>query len=136
MELKAPVSTIMSKKTECVTPTQKLVDVKHLFEKTPFHHHLPVVEKDKLVGMISLVDFMRAIGTATLDDNEAVYQNIRVKDIMTEKPLSIKSDTPIRKAAKDLAKGEVHALVVADNGKVVGMVSYTDVINYLLNVLQ
>ena len=113
-----------------------MVDVKHLFEKLPFHHHIPVVEKNKLVGMISLIDFMRAISNATLDDNEAVYQKMLVKDIMTVKPLSVKSNTSIKKLAKNFVIGDVRAYVVCDNGVVKGIVSYTDVINYLLRVLD
>lgn len=136
MKLDAPVSSIMTKKLDKVTPSQKLVDVKHLFEKLPFHHHIPVVEKNKLVGMISLIDFMRAISNATLDDNEPVYQKTLVKDIMSVKPVSIRSNTPIGKVAKNLIKGDVHAFVVTDNGIVEGIVSYTDVVRYLLRVLE
>lgn len=136
MKLDAPISSIMTKKIDKVTPGQKLVDVKHLFEKLPFHHHIPVVEKNELVGMISLIDFMRAISNATLDDNEEVYQKMLVKDIMMVKPLSVKSNTSIKKIAKNFVKGDVRAYVVCDNGVVKGIVSYTDVINYLLRVLD
>src|SRR5688572_8506410 len=114
MKTDIPVSAIMTKKVDTVTPDQKLVDVKHLFEKTPFHNHIPVVENGKLKGMISLVDFMRAVGSATLDDNETVYQKTHVRDIMTLHPLSVKSETPVRQVAENLTKGEVHAFVVAD----------------------
>ncbi len=135
MKLEAPVSTIMTTALDTVEPAQKLVDIKHLYEKTPFHHHIPVVEHNKLVGMISLVDFMRAIGNAGLDDNESVYQRLTVRDIMTEHPISIRPDLTIQKVAKEMTKGEVHALVVTDHGHVKGIVSYTDIINYLLRVL-
>jgi acetoin utilization protein AcuB len=135
MKLNAQVSTIMTKKVECVTPDQQLVDVKHLFEKTPFHHHIPVIENDKLVGMISLVDFMRAIGNASLDDRESAYQSY-VRDIMTTHPSSVKGDVTIGVVARELAKGEIHALVVTNEGKVEGIVSYSDVIRYLLNLLE
>lgn len=136
MKLDAPVSGIMTTKVEWVRPDQKLVDVKHLYEKVPFHHHIPVVEKTKVVGMVSLVDFMRAVGKAGLDDQDQVYQTILVKDIMTEKPATIKPDTKIGKIAKDMTKGEVHAFVVAERGVLKGIVSYTDVIRYLMRVLD
>lgn len=135
MKLNAPVSAIMTKKVESVTPGQRLVEVKHLFEKSPFHHHVPVIENDKLIGMISLVDFMRAVGYASLDENEPVYQD-QIREAMTENPVSVKSDVSIGVVARELAKGDVHALVVTENEKVVGIVSYSDVINYLLNILD
>ncbi|MBK7129756.1 MAG: CBS domain-containing protein [Crocinitomicaceae bacterium] len=136
MKLDAPVSGIMTTKVNTVQPDQKLVDIKHLYEKTPFHHHIPVVENKKLVGMVSLVDFMRAIGNAGLNDEEQVYQTLRVKDIMSTKPTTVKADTPIGKVAKSLVKGEVHAFAVTERGALKGIVSYTDIIKYLLRVLD
>ena len=136
MQLDAPVSTIMTSKVVSVKPGQKLVDIKHLYEKSPFHHHIPVVDKNKVVGIISLVDFMRAIGNATLNDNDEVYQKLCAKDIMSVKPATIKPETKIHKVAKDLAKGEVHAFIVAEKGALKGIVSYSDIIKYLLRVLD
>ncbi|MBK6524321.1 MAG: CBS domain-containing protein [Crocinitomicaceae bacterium] len=136
MKLDAPVSTIMTAQVDSVTPAQKLVDIKHLYEKTPFHHHIPVVENNKVTGMVSLVDFMRAIGTASLNDNDSVYQNLTVKDIMSISPVTMKPDTSIKKAAKEMVKGEVHAFIIADHGELKGILSYTDIINYLLRVLD
>jgi CBS domain-containing protein len=91
------------------------------------------VENGKLVGMVSLIDFMRKIQNATLDDNEPVYNEMIVSDIMTKSPLSLPSNTPIEDVAKELAKGVVHAYVVADNNEVCGIVSTADIINFLLN---
>jgi acetoin utilization protein AcuB len=136
MKLDAPVSSIMTAKVDSVTPGQKLVDIKHLYEKMPFHHHIPVVENNKVTGMVSLVDFMRAIGNASLNDNDTVYQNLTVKDIMSINPVTMKPDTAIKKAAKEMVKGEVHAFIIADHGELKGILSYTDIINYLLRVLD
>lgn len=136
MMLDAPVSQIMTEKVVTVTPDQKLVDVKHIYEKTPFHHHIPVIEKNKLVGVISLVDFMRVVGNATLDENEDVYQKLAVKDIMSKNPLTIKPSTPIKKVSKDMTKGDVHAFLVSERGQLKGIVSYVDIIKYLLRVLD
>ena len=55
------ISTIMTKNVVCVSPNQKILDVKHIFEKKHFHHHIPVTENNKLMGMISLIDFMYKI---------------------------------------------------------------------------
>ena len=136
MKLDAPVSDIMSTQVYTVGPDQKLVDVKHLFEKSPFHHHIPVVREGKIVGILSLVDFMRAIGSASLDDKEAVYQRVPVKEIMSSHPVSVKPGTPVKKVAKELTKGEVHALLITEGDELKGIVSYVDVIKYLLRVLD
>jgi CBS domain-containing protein len=132
MDKSQPISTIMTKEVECVSPEQKILDVKHIYEKRNFHRHIPVVENDKLVGMVSLVDFMRKIQNATLDDAEPVYNEVTVSEIMSRAPAFVSPDTTIETVAKELATGAVHAYVVAENGKVEGIVSTADVIRFFL----
>jgi CBS-domain-containing membrane protein len=135
MNLESPVSSIMTTKVECVNPTQKIVDLKHIYEQQKFHHHIPVVENNQLVGMVSLIDFMREIHNATLDDNEKVYQETLVKEIMSVHPVTISTHTSIREAAELLAKGEFHSLVVSDNGAVSGILTTSDLLQFLLKTV-
>ena len=86
--------------------------------------------------MVSLIDFMRNIQNATLDDNEKVYHDRKVKDIMYPHPTSIPSNTSIRVVAQELASGSVHALVVADDKVVKGIISTADIIGYFLGQNQ
>lgn len=136
MNSNVPISTIMTEEVVCVNPSQKLVDIKHIFEKKKFHHHIPVIENGKLKGMISLIDFMYAIKNASLDDNEQEYQSIFVKDIMSVPAVSKPSSSSIKEVAEELAKGRFHAIVIADEGRVKGIVSTADVIRYFLNTIN
>lgn len=133
MNLDLSVSTIMSSDPNSVAPDQKLVDVKHIYEQRDFHSHIPVVKDTKVVGIVSLINFMRAIHDATLDDNELVYQNMFVKDIMTRNPVSISSNATIRDAVKILSEGQFHSILVIDNDELKGIVSTTDIARELLN---
>jgi CBS domain-containing protein len=108
------------------------VDLKHIYEKRAFHHHIPVTENDNLVGMVSLIDFMRAISYATLDDNEQVYQTMKVRDIMSTKPVALSDDSTIREVAELLSAGDFSSVVITSNGKVAGIVTDTDLIRLLL----
>jgi CBS domain-containing protein len=126
------VSQIMTTAVECITPTQKIIDVKYIYEKKKFHHHIPVIENDKLVGMVSLIDFMRKIGDANLDDRNTVYNEVMVKDIMTTNPKSTGPSATIEEVAKTLASGEFHALPIVENGMIVGIVTTADLINFFL----
>ncbi len=132
MNLNTPISEIMTKEVVFVTPSQKLIDVKHIFEKKNFHHHIPVVENGKLKGMISLVDYLYAIKNATLDDDDNTYQQLSVNDIMRENPVSRTSSTTLKDIAAELSKGEVHAIAIADDKQLKGIVSTADVIRFLL----
>lgn len=132
MNLNIPISEVMTKDVVSVTPSQKLIDVKHIFEKKNFHHHIPVTEKGELKGMISLVDYLYAIKNASLDDDDMAYQNLSVRDIMRENPITKPSASTFKEIAQELSKGEVHAIVIADNQKMKGIVSTADAIRYFL----
>mgnify|MGYP000026371894 CR=1 FL=1 len=133
MNLNIPVSELMTQKVVTVSSSQKLVDVKHIFEKKEFHHHIPVVDNGKLTGIISLIDFLYAIKSASLDDTEEVYNTQLVKDIMHENPITKPSLATLRDISEELAKGEVHAIVIADDGVLKGIVSTADVIRFFLS---
>ena len=123
----------MTKDVVSVSPDQKIIDVKHIYEKKKFHHHIPVTENNKLVGMISLIDFMYHIKGAGLDDNNPVYSELFVKDIMTQKPYASSLNTSIENIASVLAKGDYHAIPIVDDGHLVGIVSTADVIRYYID---
>lgn len=132
MNLDNSISSIMTKSVEIVSPEQLIVDIKHLYERPEFHSHIPVVEDGKLVGIVSIVNFMRAVHDASLDDNELVYQTTRVREIMTPNPRSISPDSSIRKAAEILAKGDFHSVVIAEEGQVLGITTTTDILRLIL----
>ena len=127
------IITIMTKNVVCISPEQYLLDVKHIYEKKKWHHHIPVTENEELVGMVSLIDFMYNIAGAGISDENKIYKKLRVKDIMTQKPFYLTTSATIADAAKVLAKGYYHAIPILENNKIVGIVSTADLIRYFLN---
>jgi CBS domain-containing protein len=109
-----------------------LIDLKHIYEKQSFHSHIPVTENGKLVGMISLIDFMRAVSYATLDDNEAVYHEKKVSDIMSIHPVSVPDNSTIKEIAELLSKGDFHSVVLTHNDTISGIVTTTDLVRLLV----
>jgi CBS domain-containing protein len=93
---------------------------------------VPVTENNQLVGIVSLIDFMRAIHTASLDDNEPVYHSILVKDIMSLHPVTIAPTTTLKEASKLLIDGGFHSLIIAENKEVKGIITTSDLLNYLI----
>jgi acetoin utilization protein AcuB len=132
MKLNDSVLSIMTSDVFSLSPSQTLLDVKHIFEKKSFHHHIPIISNKKLVGMVSLIDFMRKIGNASLDDNDPIYK-IRINEIMTLDPIKIDASKKIKDAIEMLLKQNVHALVVTeDEDSVVGMLSTKDILQNIL----
>lgn len=132
-----PIAEIMTKKVTCVSPHQEIAAVKRIYEEKEFHHHIPVTEDGVLVGMVSLVDFMYHIKGAGLSNNQPIYQELKVKDIMSVHPHSITVDASIGEVAEVLARGDFRGLPVVDRlGKVVGIVTTADVIRYFLGKVE
>ena len=123
----------MTKKVVFVSPEQNLLDVKHIYEKKKWHHHIPVLENERLVGMVSLVDFMYNIVGAGMNDDHEVYKKLKVKDIMTQKPFYLTTKASVEDVAKVLSTQYYHAVPILEDDKLVGIVSTADIINYYLN---
>ncbi|MCB1224207.1 MAG: CBS domain-containing protein [Verrucomicrobiales bacterium] len=100
-------------------------------------HHIPVVNGDELVGMVSWTDVLRvSFGDAFHTDERTVDATLdhtmKLEELMKNDPVSIQQTEPIRAAAEQLAKGDFHSLPVLDGKKLVGIVTSTDLIRYLL----
>ena len=57
---------------------------------------------------------------------------LSISQVMTQKPRTVEASLSIRDVAEILASEEYHALPVVENGQLVGIVTTTDVIKYLL----
>ncbi len=135
MKQRVPVTQIMSKDLVTLNPTQSLYDAEKLFNKHSIRH-IPVVEGERIVGVISRSDLLR-ISFADLNENEetvdsVVYDMYTIPQVMTRIPVSVESDATVKEVAEMLAKQSFHSIPVVDNGKLVGIVTTTDLINYLL----
>jgi predicted transcriptional regulator len=132
MNLDMPISALMSTKIISVTPVQKLVDVKDAFGSGQFHYNVPVIENGKLKGMVVLTDFMFAIKSEPAGLEENNYSNLQIKDIMRETVVSVAPGTSIREVARLFSGGEVHTIMVTENGELKGIVSPADILRFLI----
>lgn len=136
MKKREPVSHIMTKQVITVNHTHSLYDVEKLMKNKGIRH-IPVVAGEKLVGMLSLTDLLRISFADSYSEKEgvvdtAVYNLLSIEQVMVNNPQSVTPDTPIKEVAEILAHREFHALPVVENEKLVGIVTTTDLINYLL----
>ena len=101
--------------------------------------HLPVVDGDDLVGIISDRDLRRPRWAESLDDWTAYYQiddNIAVKDVMTSNPEVVHTYDDILKAVRLFREQRYGALPVQDKtGKLVGILSAQDLLLALEELL-
>ncbi len=133
---KAPISMIMTSPVVTLKKNDNLEKAEKLFKK---HHirHIPVVSEDVVVGMLSYTDLLR-LSFADVTDNvdedadALVYNMFTIKQVMKKNIITVSSSNSIKDVAEILATKEFHALPVVDNNKLVGIVTTTDLIKYLL----
>jgi acetoin utilization protein AcuB len=90
--------------------------------------HLPVVDDGVLVGMLSDRD-MRALGAYYLNlDRARQWASIRVADVMTRRLITASPSTSIPELISRMLDAQVGALPVVEGDKLVGIVSYTDLL--------
>lgn len=115
--------------------TNELEDAVRIF-KAHNIHHIPVVSGKKIIGLISKTDIDRISFVDNYQQesaNTAVYTALGLDQVMTRNLETITSEDPIKTAAEILVEGNFHALPVLENDQLVGIVTSTDVIRYLLD---
>ena len=133
------VKTIMTRHPETVTPSNNMEICRTIFEKFGFHH-IPVVEGETLVGLVSYTDYLRTIrdvfkNPADEQTNTQLLKSLLVKDVMTKNLLCLNPDDTIEDAMRVFKANQFHSLPVIDaEGKLEGIITTHDVLKILEQV--
>ena len=131
-----PVSEIMTDHPHTLDINDTLDFARDKFDKLKVRH-LPVVEGEKLVGILSLTDILRLsfgakFGANQYEADEAIFEMLSIDQVMNHNPKTVTSTNSLREVGEILSREEFHALPVVDDENLVGIVTTTDVIKYLL----
>ena len=137
MKKRTPVSKIMTQNVITLNSTDDLVLAEQLFKKHNIRH-IPVVSGNEIIGMLSYTDLLRiSFADAVYEDEQevdtVVYNMFTIEQVMAKNLVSVTSSTTIKEVAELLAVKEFHALPIVDDSKLIGIVTTTDLINYLLD---
>ena len=133
MKNETPVSVIMTKDVITVDINDSLTEAERMFGNHSLRH-APVLKSGQLVGMLSLVDLRRSL---EFEENLIPpNRRVHVGQLMSVDPISVQVDTTIREVAHLFLEDEFHAVPVLDGQRVVGIVSTTDVIRFLLENME
>ncbi len=133
MNLLSPVSELMSDNLISVNPEDHLSVVQKIFESYKIHH-VPVVEGDKLVGLISKNDFYRLLsGQVESGKNPVdVIKEAPVKSLMTKGLARLEPTDRIDVALELFKINRFHAVpVTLEDRTLVGMLTTHDIIKAL-----
>jgi CBS domain-containing membrane protein len=91
---------------------------------------LPVTDaRGKIVGVLSTTDILGALSETTDPEmREQLFDETPVRDLMTPRSRVIAPDADILEAAREMLYLDVHRLFVEDEGRLVGVISQTDIV--------
>ncbi|QTE21902.1 CBS domain-containing protein [Polaribacter cellanae] len=135
MKKRTPISEIMTRELVTISSTDSLEKAEKLFKEKKIRH-IPVVRNKEIIGMLSYTDILR-ISFADITEDEKnvdtfVYDMFTINQVMAKDVCMVSPDTTIKEVSELLSKKEFHALPVVEDGELVGMVTTTDLINYLI----
>lgn len=115
----------MSKNPVTVTPQNTLATAQTRMLDGRFRR-LPVVENGKLVGILSDRDVRGHMGH---------LEQTKVNVAMTESPVTVAPLTTLEEATKLLLRHKIDGLPVVEGGKLVGIITTSDVLKAFLDVM-
>ena len=133
------VRDVMQTKLHTVTPVTTLPEALRLTSQRGVRH-LPVLDGDRLVGILSDRDLKRAMASpaTSLEAHELNYllDRLRVEEIMTRTVITIGPMFPIEEAARVcMVLEKIGALPVTEDGHLIGLVTETDVLRLFVRAM-
>jgi CBS domain-containing protein len=116
------VRDIMSKDVRVVRPDTTMKEVVATMNKFNIGSII-VIQGDRPVGIITERDILRRLVEPCL-----APETLTARHVMTSPVLTINEGASIEEAAKLMAKKHAKRLVVMDDSKLVGIVTYTDIV--------
>lgn len=134
------ISQIMQTEVHTLTADAKVSEARRLMREYGIHH-LPIVDAaGQLLGIVSHTDLLtlgydqELGGAASID--EFVDLNYALADVMEDAVATLGSRRTLADAAERLSTGSFHSLPVVDDGELVGIVTSTDLIRVLHEMLR
>jgi len=129
------VADLMKQRVVTVEMDDSLSMAKSLMENASIHH-LPVVDShQRVVGIVSDRDLLRAISpfmdTAAENDRDLAIMRRPVHQIMTRHPHDAQPDIPLEQAAWLMLDNDISSLpITSEKGQLMGIITWKDVVGY------
>lgn len=124
------VQKFMSPTPQTVSRDTALSQAKHLMSELEIRH-LPVIEGDKIIGIISDRD-VRLVGAI----KGVNLEKILVDDVMVTDLYVVTADAPLEQVVMVMADRKLGSALVMEKGKIVGIFTVIDALRGLSELLQ
>ncbi len=118
------VAPIMTRNVLTVKMDYFIQIIRDIFNNFEFHH-IPVLENQKLIGVISDRDLIDR------EDRDTITLDKKAHEIMSRKLITVDAQTSIEKASDLLLENNISCLpVISHHGSVEGIVSWKDILKF------
>jgi acetoin utilization protein AcuB len=94
--------------------------------------HLPVLERGRLVGIVSDRDLRSAAPALGDPERASALEKIRIADVMSPDVITAHPDDPVEEAANKMRERKIGCLPVVEGGELVGIITSSDVMGALV----
>jgi CBS domain-containing protein len=130
------LDTIMSTDLITIPPDENLATARSLMHDRKIHH-LPVVEGEQLVGLVTLTNVLAATDSILRDEENRIHaKEIVIRDIMVTDVATVDEHATLRQAALFLEKHRIGCLPVMGDGQLKGIITDTDFVAVAINLLE
>ncbi len=129
----------MTPNPKTVTRDTPFLEAMRIMREQGFRH-LPVVDsKGKLVGIVTQTDLLHASPSpaTALSIAEVNYLlgNLRIREVMSSPAITVAEEIPLEEAARVMVESKVGCLPVMCHGRLVGVLTETDIFKSFVEVL-
>src|SRR5262245_7259549 len=117
------VRSFMSSPVVTLPSSTRAIDAMELMQARKIRR-IPVMEAEKLTGILTMGDLQAVLG---LQEHSARRAATLLGDIMTRRVHTVAPEDPLERAARIMLENEVSGLPVVNGGKVVGIITESDI---------
>lgn len=98
--------------------------------------HLPILERGRVVGVLSQRDLFHSALVKVLGfkqrEQKDLMRTVRVREVMSRPVITISPDAAVKEAARLMMEEKIGCLPVVEGEKFVGVVTETDILRYVV----
>jgi acetoin utilization protein AcuB len=132
------VREFMSTELTTLQETASLLDATLIFARSSLRH-LPILNGSQLVGIVTERDLKHytpsILSGIPAEQYNQLMESTPLSKIMTRSPVTVRPENSVAEAAQILHDRRIGCVLVVDNGELKGIITTTDMLKLLVEIL-